>query len=817
MRFLTFRCCFCAINPSTVEVTFNQEVEGLDKSSFSVMTEDGTKQYVKSVSLDGDTATISFYEALETDTTYDIAITDGETTWETSLDYVLGDVAEIEADTSQTVAAGGMYDLTNLDYTVLDENGQDITEVTNVQFETTFDNDTNSTVDLSSATTGFVYVTATDEDGNEVRSERITLTAEAPEAAQITDYSVGESSLDFDADNYMQDTVVQLGEDNQFLNVDTLNQFGNDYSGDVKFESLDKSTALVDRNTGQITPIDEGTVPVKVTVDGEITTTVELEVVADAQLAEFDLSEDTVSVSDSVSAPTTVNFTARDQYEGKFTTLSESDIDVEVTSGTDLVEANLESYSNGEGTINVVGEEAGTATVTITSGDVEQELTVNVVEAGETEGYEVEGFETQLDKYADSDDDASTDTTMDVAVYPVDANGVKTGDEITNATYTVTKEDGTAVDGYNDVSVGTAIDADDLEADKDYTVSVEVGSFDVFEDTFSVVDTEPKPSVEITNSTISDENGNGYLDDELEELFTTYYAGQEDSADVEAISFQSDNTDVVDDYDGTFDGGDIVAKSQGEASIVIQSVTVDDDATSDNDTTADDFEATQVDVNELVNVVIDGEATVSDNSELTAALANDNVDTVNLENDITGDFTVSNDGVTINGNDSVLTGVLTLGTTNSGNTEAGVENINLNNLTLDGNSDGSSDVTNVVIGYSDKVTFDGVTFQNAEYGIKGQQYGTPSELTVVNSTFDGSYGIAQTEGTGFTQIENNTFTTSSAGIDLGTGVSIEDADDSIVDYLFDNNTFNTDSSRAVGDYTVSPTVTYDDDGNILGS
>lgn len=538
-----------AINPTTVEVTFNQEVEALAKADVTVTNnETNVKQLVKSVELakDGKSATVSFYDALKSGTTYTVAVKDAGSV---DLAYAVGVPTTIVAETTQVFAAPGNTE--KVAYKVLDENGLDITSSTNdVEFQST-SRDINSTTGVVNATnlagkSAFVYVVVTKEDGTELKSERITVKAEEAKAAVIKDYTVGDSA-NFTAADYKQNTKVSVTDDTKKLFVQAENQFGKDFptAGKVSFESLDLDVAVVDAASGQITPIKEGKFAVKITV-GNVSKTVELEVVAESKATTVELDKSEVTLSNKATTPATVKVSVKDQngikMPGVATTATAT-----TTAGKALI--NVSGVKDGEFTITPKENvKAGTATVEVKVNDtVKTTLVVTITEAGEVDAYELKGFKAELDKNADEE---NTNDTATLSVIPVDANGVQSGAAVDNASFVVTDKDGEEVDGA--VSEEGVINAATFTTGETYTLTVKVGSVTVATKTFKVVDTTPQPELEFTATTVKDANLNGNLLDDIagklsatlgEKTYTV--ASEANPLTVSSIKFISTDSTVV--------------------------------------------------------------------------------------------------------------------------------------------------------------------------------------------------------------------------------------------------------------------------------
>lgn len=379
--------------------------------------------------------------------------------------------------------------------------------------------------------------------------------------------------VNFDADNYKQNLVLQVTDTNQKIYVLVKDQFGKKIDNPaVSYESLDKTIALVDRTNGEITPLKEGSVPVRITV-GDITRTIEIKVVEDAKAAAVELDKNEISISNQVNTPEKVEVTVKDQYDNVFNT--SDNITVKVISGKDLVKvADTVSLTDGVGTLEVKpadNTKSGKAVIEIAVNEkVKATLEVEVTEAGIVDNYVVEGFKAELDKNAKAKEEEKT---MTLSVFPVDANGVKTGDKVADAKYAIKNEDGkylsksenevTWVEKENLINIENDIEASDFDEDKTYTLVIKVGTIEVFKDSFKVVDTTEKPVVEQIKSSITLEEVD--VKEELKKAFKATL--NEEKKDISDFTFVSDNTAVID------NAGNI--KGEGTATLVVSKVTVD--------------------------------------------------------------------------------------------------------------------------------------------------------------------------------------------------------------------------------------------------
>lgn len=245
---------------------------------------------------DKTSATVEFYDDLTSEETYTISF--GESSFD--YEYVLTDVAEIVAE-DQVIEASVA---TELEYQVNDSNGVDVTEDTVVKFVSPSDavDENTGEVTLPAGTSTTVKVVS-DNGEKVVESSTITITAEAAEAVELSNWTVDSTqSVDFTHEDYEQNTVAFSDNVEDYLNVEFKNQFGDVYTaGSVEFESLDTNIAVVDKTSGDIQALNTGSLPVKVSVveDGEVvfTNTVEVSVKAERVASDIELEQNSLILS----------------------------------------------------------------------------------------------------------------------------------------------------------------------------------------------------------------------------------------------------------------------------------------------------------------------------------------------------------------------------------------------------------------------------------------------------------------------------------------------------------------------------------------
>ena len=170
---------------------------------------------------------------------------------------------------------------------------------------------------------------------------------------------------------------------------------------------------------------------------------------------------------------------------------------------------------------------------------------------------------------------------MTLSAFPVDADGIKTGDAV-SATYTVYDKDNAAVETLEDVSTSTPIEATNVKLPEGtYTVKVKVGSLEVYTDTFNVVDTSEKPIVEVTSNKVS-ASATDVLSKIAKNLKVTYGGTEltltennvvptaKGQYQISKITFVSDNSAVI---ASATDATSITA-GVGSANLTVQSIEI---------------------------------------------------------------------------------------------------------------------------------------------------------------------------------------------------------------------------------------------------
>ncbi|MFB0830112.1 immunoglobulin-like domain-containing protein [Brevibacillus laterosporus] len=561
-----------ATNSKTVVVKLQNAVESVDRNVFTVVAKDsGTKQYIQAATLSADKkeVTLSFYDALKSKSTYTISYKSGDKVLTKDFDFVVGEVAKIEAS-NMTIPVNSP---TLLNYKVLDAAGLDITADTKVDFESSIPSaiDKDGKITLTTPQVAFVVVSYKKADGTVVKSNRITVEGTDQVATKLNEFTVADAKLNEDAwkaTDFKPVHMVKIGQD-KLVSINAQDQFGNYSNNPPEFESLNKDILLVDRTSGKLTPLKAGSADVRIKA-GKINEIVTIQVGEEAKLGSISLDKNQLDVSDKVTTAQTVKVSLKDQFNDAFTGAQVINASVK-PGGEDVISITASANaSNGEATFSITPKKAGTAVVEFSAANTDKKvtLTVNVKEAGVINDYAVEGFKAELDKHV------AENSKFKLSVYGVDANGTATGNPIeTGVTYSIFDKDGREVTDYKDVAITKEVDAATLKAGETYTVKVKVGNLEIYSKSLEVKDSEPKPAVTQIGQALDVTTGDNILDKLKNNYFEVTFEGKVNkTAEITAIKFFSDATDVVDssaDFTKT-----INAKAEGEASLVVTDLKV---------------------------------------------------------------------------------------------------------------------------------------------------------------------------------------------------------------------------------------------------
>ncbi|SQB34185.1 Ig-like domain-containing protein [Clostridium cochlearium] len=566
-----------AINATTVKVVFNNAVEKLPEKNVEVVeAEKGNKMFIKEVKLaeDKKSATVELYDSLISGKAYNVSVTLGEETTTKELAFKIEESAVIELKAQTLVGTEN-----KVEYKVLDKNGLDITNLVTVTPNSDKASKFTATegkveTTLLAGESAFLELSVKTKDGKEVKSDRVKIEKVSSKVAGFgenwTLKSTYGAPVDYKAEDYKQDTIANM-ESEKYLDFTFVDQFGKDIdkgSATLSYESLDASVAIVDAEKGKVTPRKEGKALLRATLkDGEktlATKTVEIEVKAKAKATDIKLEKEALEVTKDGNAK--VKVTVLDQFGNKIA----GDVKVE-SAHTDVATVTPATGSTEETELTVNGVKAGETTIKVTMGDVEKTISVKVVNAGDLAEYKVKGFVEEL--FTVKNDDKKQVNEMTLSVVAVDESGLEIPNKpVTGATYTITDAENKEV--AKDVAIETKIILDTVKDHKaPYTVSVKVGTLEVFTGEFKVTDNRKAPAYKIKENKLDlNYSADVQLGDTIKGLFDFYEIGSEklDKITVEKVEFATTNEAVIKNENNDITLG----KDGGKATIYLDSVTV---------------------------------------------------------------------------------------------------------------------------------------------------------------------------------------------------------------------------------------------------
>ena len=560
-----------AIDKKTVTLSFSKELEKIEEVIFNDSVTN-VNQYIKQVTISSDkkSASVEFYNALTSGSTYNIDVKSGDDKAVSKLDFEIGEPDNIILE-DQSVANGE-----NLVYKVVDENGLDITADVKVEIES-------DKAEKFVASIGAVKSNLVDGDGTVkvklvvkkdgktiASSKRVEVNAKsAPKIAGFGEvWTVGLAN--FDATDFKAETTLAMNATNKSLAVTFIDQYGdkafalaNDQQ--LQFESLNTEIAIIDRNTGVITPRMEGKASIKVNlIEGEkiiATKTVLIDITAAAVFTTLEADKETVTATVGGKFEK-VTFKSLDQFGNAIEVKDDFDVII-----ADEKVARATMYNN---ELSVVALGEGTTTITVMNGSVVKTIIVSAQEVGAIVGYTVVGFLPELN----TRDDLTTknnDTMMSLEVYGVDQKGTL---NITSEAfeYTVKNQAGAVI--YNKTSTNKRADISVydneknvvFETGKQYTLEVKVGTLIVATHTFTVKENGIAPTVKQKGDQLT-VTANTAITDVIAKLFD-FSTVQNTKTSIVATEFISDNAEVIQ------TNGTQFSKTDGLANIYVSSITV---------------------------------------------------------------------------------------------------------------------------------------------------------------------------------------------------------------------------------------------------
>lgn len=588
-----------AINLTSATINFNQAVsaDSLDKADLTVTNKaTGEKQVVKALTLSDDkkSAKVEFYSEVAANTTYTVSLKNGENTL--TGDLVIGSLAPASVQLADQVVEAGK----TIAYKVLDADGLDLTSLypatsSQVTFETATSSITSDgVVNLAAGTSAKVKVVikdATDASKVLAESAQVSVSVADHKLSSISAVTLADGTFDKPSTTVYGSTgTLSVQFNDQFDNKYTTADFatGKEFAGyTVSYESQNLGVAVVDKTTGDITALTNGTVPVKVTVKdatGKVVTTKTVEVTVKATKAVDTVSVDKTSLTLSKTAADsqTLKATVKDQYNNGFDSAPTADVlDADGKALADTiteptVEVTPVADKTGEYTVTTSSTTSttdGTYTVKLTagSGAAAKTTTYKVVvkAAGSATQYVVKGL--------DSTFDIKNNTAVSItpSVYTADAEGLTVADVSSAATVAVSGNNNYEVSGNGDVVAKYGYTP---KAGDKFTVTVKHGATTVAQQEITIVDTTAKYTSDFTAYTLSATAGNT-LANKLESIVKVYIDGKEDTTKtytVTGLTFVSTDSTVADNALETGQEYSVGKLAKGTATVLVNSITVND-------------------------------------------------------------------------------------------------------------------------------------------------------------------------------------------------------------------------------------------------
>lgn len=501
-----------AISPTKVMVTLNRTVNAASISANQVVvmqSDTQDKNAVTSVAAGktADCVVIGLASPLTTAKSYLLALEAEATMLTNNFIYTVGIPTTIVAE-NQSIP----FDVaSNLTYTVYDENGLDITELVQISISADKPLALNNgqaegkQMKLSKADKdALVTLTATLGDIT-ITSQQFTVTGETPVASELINYTLAMTTPDFSAENYQQDLSVYMNGDRKTLYIQFKDQFGTIMDPKdmiIEYEAIYNTTtipAIIDKASGMITPLQIGTVPIKISIfntDGLLvcTKTIQLTIQDKAKSQALKTNTDALSIYKGLANKSvTTDVWLEDQYGKRDTNIEvESTPVVGLTDVTAKIEAGVLTFTLGENAT------LGTGSFTFTVDGFTKTVNITVNKLGAMTGYDVANFKTILDKNTVVDTLADK---MNLTVSPIDANGNVVGDKVKFSI--LITENGAPVFEKNAIeSCNIEIGKNNIELDKTYTLMIAVNNSTIKTFTFYTTDSKNKPALTIASKAL---------------------------------------------------------------------------------------------------------------------------------------------------------------------------------------------------------------------------------------------------------------------------------------------------------------------------
>ena len=512
---------FKATTPKKLTVKFAGALETVAKENFTLTDAKGAKVAIQKATLDETKTivTLDLYSELTTATDYTVSAKVGEDTFTETLTFVKGAVAKIVA-ANQIVKADGTPQ--QIKYTVLDENGLDITDSTAVSFSSNVTTITpDGKITLADGVLAYVTITYVNPTtGAEIKSETFSVTGSTSAAASIAAVTVGSTSdtgATLSAWPKNATTTIAKNATGLKLFAQYVNQYGDKVVAtngtDVSYESLDPSILIVDTKTGALTPIAEGAAQIKVT-SGTASQLFTITVVAPATASKMALDASSVlkaSMTNSSVNTASVKINVLDQNGKNFNDDTDSNVlTFTLTSGAGVLSEASTVGATVSGTAGVAktftAAKAGTATFKVTSNKTGLNYVMVSITVYGTDNtvvkYGLTGIKDLNIQDCYDGDSNTNDYKTTVEVKALNKDGfVVAASEVSGAAITVTKPDKTQVplassaDNFDaTASAFSAVGAYSIVATKNGTTIATA--------TINVKDTGVKPAVTIKKNSI---------------------------------------------------------------------------------------------------------------------------------------------------------------------------------------------------------------------------------------------------------------------------------------------------------------------------
>lgn len=440
--------------------------------------------------------------------------------------YAKADIASVTITKDKVKVNDKLTDLV----IVKDSLERDITSNSTVEFETS--NAAVVTAAGLAKAEGSAIVTPVIKDtkGNVVfRGQNTIITVKNAVATEYQGYSVYTGTIDATKNTYSQFTKsvdVKMGADAGTYKLATFfkDQYGTELAAGTTFAdvvNLNPDIAILDKTTGQITTISEGTAYFKVTVEG-VQKTISVNVTAASKAAALTLDKASTTLVKGGNVSGEFKVGIKDQYGAAYSS-GTLKVQVKNAAGNYVAVDSPDkptlystvtpptALADGESIIKVAPAAAGsvgsnTYKVTYESTDgktiIDKEFVVNVKDQGTLTGYEVETI-SQLD-FTNNTETSFDDRAKTFNIYAVDSNGARVQKLVdADADVIITDKDGKDVTAKfvvtqpadTTTAFGISI-VGKTQTDipkGNYTVTVKVGTYTAKSYTLSVIDSKPAP------------------------------------------------------------------------------------------------------------------------------------------------------------------------------------------------------------------------------------------------------------------------------------------------------------------------------------